>query len=485
MDRTNHYYPFGLEFGGDLNINNTISPAYRYSTQGQEKQTETGWSSYRWRNYDAAMGRFFNIDPLSEKYTYQSHYNFSENRVVDARELEGLERISIHTASYAPFDSFGGPLPTLTYYGNHWGFRVQGPFAGDGADRKPGTNPNASSKIYGRVDLDLGANSAKDALVNVVARGSHSKDLSSGETTLSEASLTVSLVKDENQVNLDMHLSGNNDLVTLSPDIDVKPSMTITTTSLSNGNKMLHIKGTVSGDHFPANETYITGQNGQGVSLGNSGPLGGKIKEPTASLPGDNNRPMSQFNKIIYLDKDNNITQPPKNGNMKIINFYLLLILAIFLNCSNGSSKSISYYIPNQHKGIIIIIFEEKIKKESSNFNIPKNGILYSPYLRNKGILKNKFFYTENQNIIKEIEDYDYQKYNNKLIDGQTYVFDFFDGKFSVKSKDKYNKTSNSSADMKMLNWIYFTIGDNIKERATLRQEANKVIDSLQKELNK
>jgi len=37
------------------------------------------------------VGRFFNIDPLSEKYAYQSHYNFSENRVVDGRELEGLE----------------------------------------------------------------------------------------------------------------------------------------------------------------------------------------------------------------------------------------------------------------------------------------------------------------------------------------------------------------------------------------------------------
>ncbi|VEH21402.1 Uncharacterised protein [Chryseobacterium nakagawai] len=39
------------------------------------------------------VGRFFNIDPLSEKYAYQSHYNFSENRVVDARELEGLEAV--------------------------------------------------------------------------------------------------------------------------------------------------------------------------------------------------------------------------------------------------------------------------------------------------------------------------------------------------------------------------------------------------------
>ncbi|MGV0752010.1 hypothetical protein [Empedobacter brevis] len=39
------------------------------------------------------IGRFFNVDPLSEKYAYQSHYSFSENRVVDARELEGLEKV--------------------------------------------------------------------------------------------------------------------------------------------------------------------------------------------------------------------------------------------------------------------------------------------------------------------------------------------------------------------------------------------------------
>lgn len=42
------------------------------------------------------VGRFFNIDPLSEKYSYQSHYNFSENRVIDGRELEGLEWSGIH-----------------------------------------------------------------------------------------------------------------------------------------------------------------------------------------------------------------------------------------------------------------------------------------------------------------------------------------------------------------------------------------------------
>lgn len=84
------YYPFGLEHKGD-NQTNSAQPAYRYGFQEQEKQEETGWSSFKWRNYDSSMGRFFNIDPLSEKYEFWSPYTFSGNRVVDARELEGLE----------------------------------------------------------------------------------------------------------------------------------------------------------------------------------------------------------------------------------------------------------------------------------------------------------------------------------------------------------------------------------------------------------
>lgn len=65
-----------------------------YKMQEQELQ-ETGFYSFKWRNYMPDVGRFFNIDPLSEKYAYQSHYNFSENRVIDGRELEGLEWIGI------------------------------------------------------------------------------------------------------------------------------------------------------------------------------------------------------------------------------------------------------------------------------------------------------------------------------------------------------------------------------------------------------
>ncbi|WP_228458740.1 RHS repeat-associated core domain-containing protein [Chryseobacterium aureum] len=86
MKDANDYYPFGLLH----NYTATTQNAYQYKYQGQELQ-ETGFYSFKWRNYMPDVGRFFNIDPLSEKYAYQSHYNFSENRVIDARELEGLE----------------------------------------------------------------------------------------------------------------------------------------------------------------------------------------------------------------------------------------------------------------------------------------------------------------------------------------------------------------------------------------------------------
>lgn len=89
IDNENNYYPFGLEHKKYNNNPGFVN--YQYKFQEQELQKETGWYSFKWRNYDPAVGRFFNTDPLSERFSHQSHYNFSENRVVDAVELEGLE----------------------------------------------------------------------------------------------------------------------------------------------------------------------------------------------------------------------------------------------------------------------------------------------------------------------------------------------------------------------------------------------------------
>ena len=98
-----NYYPFGSKHKG---YNNVVSPngnsvAQKDKTfQGQKLDDELGlnWTSFKWRNYDASLARFHNIDPLAQEYAYQSPYNFSENRVIDGVELEGLEFVSAKKA---------------------------------------------------------------------------------------------------------------------------------------------------------------------------------------------------------------------------------------------------------------------------------------------------------------------------------------------------------------------------------------------------
>ncbi len=62
-----------------------------FQEQMLDDELGLNWYAFKWRNYDPSLARFHNIDPLAEDYSYQSVYNFSENRVIDARELEGLE----------------------------------------------------------------------------------------------------------------------------------------------------------------------------------------------------------------------------------------------------------------------------------------------------------------------------------------------------------------------------------------------------------
>ncbi|WP_346432370.1 RHS repeat-associated core domain-containing protein [Flavobacterium lipolyticum] len=88
----NNYYPFGLKHKG---YNDYVAASNKYKFNGKELQDELSlnWDSFKWRNYDYAIGRFMCIDPLAEKYSYQSPYNFAENKVISHRELEGLEGI--------------------------------------------------------------------------------------------------------------------------------------------------------------------------------------------------------------------------------------------------------------------------------------------------------------------------------------------------------------------------------------------------------
>jgi RHS repeat-associated protein len=89
------YYSFGLTYNS-YSRENSLSNQWKF--QGQENVDELGlgWDSFKWRNHQPEIGRFFNVDPLAEKYTYNSPYAFSENHVTSHVELEGLEKSAIN-----------------------------------------------------------------------------------------------------------------------------------------------------------------------------------------------------------------------------------------------------------------------------------------------------------------------------------------------------------------------------------------------------
>jgi RHS repeat-associated protein len=106
-----NYYPFGLKHKGYNSVvsSNGNSSAQKYGFQEQQLEDGLGlnWSSFKWRNHDPAIGRFMTIDPLTEVYHHWAPYVFSGNRIIDSRELEGLEPASIHRTPEDAAKNFG------------------------------------------------------------------------------------------------------------------------------------------------------------------------------------------------------------------------------------------------------------------------------------------------------------------------------------------------------------------------------------------
>ncbi|WP_299223870.1 RHS repeat-associated core domain-containing protein [uncultured Psychroserpens sp.] len=84
------YYPFGLKHKGYNNvINGTDHP---YGFVGKEEQDELGleWIDITARNYDPAIGRWMNLDPLAEKMRKHSPYNYAFDNPIYFYDSDGM-----------------------------------------------------------------------------------------------------------------------------------------------------------------------------------------------------------------------------------------------------------------------------------------------------------------------------------------------------------------------------------------------------------
>jgi RHS repeat-associated protein len=89
----NNYYPFGLKHEGYNGL--AGNPSYQYKYNGKELQ-ETGMYDYGARMYMPDLGRWGVVDPLAEKMTRHSPYNYAFNnpiRFVDPDGRQGTDWI--------------------------------------------------------------------------------------------------------------------------------------------------------------------------------------------------------------------------------------------------------------------------------------------------------------------------------------------------------------------------------------------------------
>src|SRR5699024_73170 len=111
--KESHYYPFGLqhngyvgthrttgiieEIGGShrvslIPVRNYLDDSYRYTFGGKEEQPELGlnWIDHHARNYDAALGRWMNVDPLGDQAPGWSPYRYGFNNPIRFIDPDGL-----------------------------------------------------------------------------------------------------------------------------------------------------------------------------------------------------------------------------------------------------------------------------------------------------------------------------------------------------------------------------------------------------------
>lgn len=69
-----------------------FTKAYKYKYNGKEYQDELGLNMYDYgaRNYDPALGRWMNIDPLAEKSRRWSTYTYCYNNPLVFVDYDGM-----------------------------------------------------------------------------------------------------------------------------------------------------------------------------------------------------------------------------------------------------------------------------------------------------------------------------------------------------------------------------------------------------------
>lgn len=91
VEEENHYYPFGGVFAST----SSVQP-YKYNGKELDRRNGLDWYDYGARMYDAALGRWNAVDPISSKFHALSPYIYCKNNPVSRIDIDGKDDYTIN-----------------------------------------------------------------------------------------------------------------------------------------------------------------------------------------------------------------------------------------------------------------------------------------------------------------------------------------------------------------------------------------------------
>ncbi|WP_298759126.1 DUF6443 domain-containing protein [uncultured Psychroserpens sp.] len=127
----NNYYPFGLKHKGYNNIINGTDHKYGFGGKEEQDELGLGWIDITARNYDPALGRWMNLDPLAEDMRRHSPYNYAFDNPIYFIDPDGMKPFGIvrggeRRVNSSKTNTYGtvNYKSTTTYPGTHRGYKT-------------------------------------------------------------------------------------------------------------------------------------------------------------------------------------------------------------------------------------------------------------------------------------------------------------------------------------------------------------------------
>ena len=260
------------------------------------------WQDYGARWYMPEVGRFTGVDPLASKMSFVSTYAYCFNNPQIFIDPDGAIPYPITIRAFAPFKTFG--------FGFH----------GDG--RGYSTANNVSARLHQRINFDTDKTSiTSKAWSSPTYRAGNPDGAETAKPSVKfTGDFTISSSGGEKTFEFGTHAAAANPKTPAgTPNIDVFSNFSIT-----EGNGLLSISGSLKGDNFPSTEAFIADPSGQSVFIG-VGQINAGVGKNTGSfteLPGENKRDITSFNFSISTDKKGNFTGVQEGKNKYSIKYW-------------------------------------------------------------------------------------------------------------------------------------------------------------------